>query len=309
MHYGRLRLVPLVGALSSCHASQGIPQSHVDVPSPSPVASSTADDNPPVPPLPIAPKLPAGSYTAAVLSGENVGFATWVVSDDGRIRATKQHESALQIDETEPTTELVFSLGGAETPSADMIVDACPSGACRSMAGLHGRLTLPGEREREIRLQWYGDRAEPRSTCVMVSIDDGTPLAVVLDTILRSPAGPWLAASLGDLDGDDTTDVAFVAMGVGSCGGEDRPECPVLWVEVLPSSTDAVWETDARGTIARSADFERMTKKLGEDPSTDGVRWTGKVRAGEYVVEASGPKGSLGWTVAQRDARWSVRPR
>jgi hypothetical protein len=143
----------------------------------------------------------------------------------------------------------------------------------------------------------------------LASIDEGTPSVVVLDTILRSPAGPWLAPALGDLDGDGIVDVAFVAMGVGTCGGEDRPDCTVLWVDVLLSASDAVWETEARGAIARNADLARMTKKLGGDPCMDGIRWAGTIESGAYVLEASGSKGSLVWTVQRRGEQLSIQPR
>jgi hypothetical protein len=138
-------------------------------------------------------------------------------------------------------------------------------------------------------LQWY-DR-ELAGAAVAVVRPGAASRArwlLVLSEYLLSPAGPWLAVRVGDVDGDALSDVAFVAQGVDGC---DRGPCPLFWIDLLMSQVHTLVSRE-RATLVSTDDLERLT---GTRPWTDWT-WRAQLRGGRYEVKLVGARRAEAWS-------------
>jgi hypothetical protein len=156
------------------------------------------------------------------------------------------------------------------------------------------KLTLPGEKPREVLVQWYN--ADDRyHRFALVSPLHTEAWAVVLHQHLFSPGLGWRAATLGDIDGDGRNDLAFVSLGVGTCGGETRPDCALLWMDVIMTSADT---SSPMLALVDGGNLPALTHQIGTEDIEEPSHWRGKIRRGAFDVTLSGPKGKHSWTAA-----------
>jgi hypothetical protein len=285
----------LAGICSACRGtSPEAPQKRAAAPSPAPSP------------------LPPGEYGAALVESNRVRFASWQVAPDGTIAATPFdrdcHCCYQGPDAPKPTSKVVFKPGPARGwPTAPPQSDAAT--AVMSWPAMRGRLTLPGRPPAAAWLQWYGYELRGREYAVFRPDRGGQPWAVVLMTTCRSPEGAWDAPAVGDLDGDGELDLAFVAHGVGTCGGEGTPDCPLVWLDISLSSTHTVYPRRGGEVLLRNADVAQLERRIGTELHDESIRWQGQIAPGRYDVTLTGRSGTQVWTARLLDGTLRVAQR
>ncbi len=185
----------------------------------------------------------------------------------------------------------------------------CPASADASGVApigprLHGSLTLPQFGERAVSVQWYSGEGECLHTAV---VTDESPSRrawrLILHREMLSPIGLVRAFALGDLDDDGRDDLAFVSEGLGTCGGEPTPSCPVFWVRIFATSASATMANRDDSVLLRNSDLDAARARLGE-PSA--LRWRGSIERSRYEVTAVGARGRLVWTIGLQNGSVSV---
>jgi hypothetical protein len=293
-------------AVAAC-APAPAPARNVAPAPPPPPAASAPEDEPEAeePPAPQAPTetqesmLSAGQYVAYLFTeGQTTRCAFWAVEAGGVIRASAFDSNCLPEEPPLPLSPRYESDAPVE-PGVAACSNADPPVGQLGQApiGPHetGRLTLPGATPQPVRLQWYASVAGCKERAVLAPLEpDSSHWLLVLSQDLLSPMGEVLAPAIGDLDGDGRDDLAFVAAGVGTCGGEGRPDCPLLWVDLFTTQAPG-FSTDATRTLVRGADVARFETSLG--PLGE-LQWSGRIRQARYLPEAHGKRRARGWQFA-----------
>jgi len=137
-------------------------------------------------------------------------------------------------------------------------------------------------------------------------------------TTCRSPAGPWSAPAVGDLDVDGGVDGAFVAHGVGTCGGEAKPSCQLVWLDISLSGADAIYRRQQGEVLLSIADVTRLEQRVGgaraddlandlaDLPTGTSSSWRGQIAHGRYEVTLTGTWGRRAWSVQLLGGRLHV---
>jgi hypothetical protein len=234
---------------------------------------------------------------AALFEPSGAKYASWEVSAIDSIRATPFGTWEAAVDDATPKTQGVGlspllpceSKAPPHPPeprAKDRVRVLSEPSACVTLA-------LPGRPAEPSQLQWYGWESGDRSLAVLRPAASGRPRwLLVLSETLISPAGPWLAPAVGDLDGDGVDDLAFVAQGVDGC---DRGPCPLNWIEVLVSGTNTLWREEEL-TLLRTDDIERkLGLALGNMSSPS---WQARIQSGIYQVTALAGRRQLAWSAS-----------
>lgn len=258
-------------------------------------------------PSPLVSDVIAG---AALVEPGRVRYAVWKVSAKDIISTTPFRYSCYccpkDADKSKQWAPASFlrDPGGkiGRLPGLPRLRRGEESNALLSVPSLFGRFAHPGRKTTAAWLQWYGWWGKRRQYAVIRPADRKARWIVVLLGLCKSPGGPWSAPALGDLDGDGLLDVAFVGEGVGTCGGDTPPECPLLWVDISLSGTHAVFGSKTDNVLHRIGDAP-LSKVLGVSRFHDSVKWRGRITRGRYQVTVSGPKGSKQWTFQLRGGR------
>jgi hypothetical protein len=243
--------------------------------------------------------IPPGSYDAARVSGAGVLFSRWEVGGEGGIDASPWlgFERAVAAE----------SGSNPRPPKTTPIAFVPKGGAAKAPAD--GTLFLRRGRGARARLLWYGDGPGRPSVGAFWPARPGEWPIVISEGAL-SPGGPWRALARGDIDGDGTRDLAFVAEGVDGC---DRGPCPLFWMVILASAAPAV--CGAALTLVdtgTAAEFEKAVgaaffSSSGDAPLVgDAVRWSGRAEADRYEVVARGPGGERKWTASLEEGVFAL---
>jgi len=304
---GSKTIEPVVPPAASPNSTtQSAPaQSITSLASATPIGSSRTVPTPPELP---ATELPRGYFVATWVEANVQRYATFDVAPDGVVHGTSLGPWESLIEDKAKPAALGFML--ATTPCASVQPPPVPELVgtndihLLSMPTHCVLLELAGHPKTKAALQWYGFQSKDHSIAVLRPEMQGKHswLLVLADTML-SPAGPWLALTMADLDGDGLQDIAFVAQGVDGC---DRGPCPLYWIDILMSRTHTVMRGDS-AVLLTTGDFEQKTG-LPWFEATGKLTWQGRVDAGHYSVTVSAGKRKLTWSVLLESNGLVVRP-
>lgn len=252
-----------------------------------------------------APVVPAVRYVATRVEAGQTTYTTLDIGADGVLRGRPLGPWEATFEEDPPKKQVgslvtFLPCAGVDPPP---IVETKDDDAYHmlSMPRACASFELAPRDKTDVTLQWYGWEPNDHAIAVLRPITPKPWLLVLADTLL-SPAGPWLAPQVFDLDGDGQQDVAFIAQGVDGC---DRGPCPLFWIDLLMSRTHTVLRKQS-AVLLTTADIEQKTGLSWEKVATLG--WHSRAEAGCYEVTAIAGRRALVWSALIEPGAITVRP-